>query len=87
MILLKIGWMVITSTLFFSLPVPSNAHPEINYTQSFVKFHNGYHMHLEEPEKPKDCDVIGNCLILPLILVIVVIMVIVIYHVRKEDSL
>jgi hypothetical protein len=85
--MLKIGLMVLAGTLFFTLPISSHAHPEINYTQSFVKFPNGYHMHLEEPEKPKDCDVIGNCLILPLVLVICVIMAIVVYHVRKEDSL
>jgi len=84
--MLKIGLMVLASTLFFSLPISSDAHPEINYTQSFVKFHTGYHMHLEEPEKPQDCEVIGNCLILPLVLVIAVIMAIVVYQVRKEDS-
>lgn len=83
--MLKIGLLVITATLFFSLPVSSYAHPEINYTQSFVKFSNGHHMHLEEPEKPRSCEVIGNCLIIPLVLVIVVIMAIVIYFVRKED--
>ena len=84
--MLKISFMIIM-TLLFSLPTSSYAHPEINYTQSFVKFSNGYHMHLEEPEKPRDCDMIGNCLILPLVLVICVIMAIVIYFVRKEDSL
>ncbi len=84
--MLKLGFLVITGILFFSLPVSSYAHPEINYTQSFVKFSNGYHFHLEEPEKPRDCDVIGNCLILPLVLVISVIMAIVVYYVRKEDS-
>ncbi len=83
--MLKIGLMIITVTLFLSLPTSSYAHPEINYTQSFVKFSNGDHMHLEEPEKPRHCDVIGNCLILPLVLVICVIMAIVIYFVRKED--
>ena len=77
--------MIITGTLFLSLPTSSYAHPEINYTQSFVKFSNGDHMHLEEPEKPKDCDMMGNCLIIPLVLVIVVIMAIVIYFVYKED--
>ncbi len=76
--------MIIAGTLFFSLPF-SYAHPEINYTQSFVKFTNGHHMHLEEPEKPRDCDMMGNCLILPLVLVICVIMAIVVYFVRKED--
>ena len=83
--MLKIGLMIITGTLFFSLPVSSDAHPQINYTQSFVKLSNGYHMHLEEPEKLKDCDMLGNCLIIPLVLVIVVIMAIVIYFVYKED--
>jgi len=83
--MLKMGLMVITSILFFSLPIYSEAHPEINYTQSFVKFSNGHHMHLEEPEKPRSCEVIGNCLIIPLVLVIVVIMAIVVYFVRKED--
>lgn len=84
--MLKIGFMIIT-TLLFSLPTSLYAHPEINYTQSFVKFSNGYHMHLEEPEKPKDCDMMGNCLIIPLVLVITAIMAIVIYFVYKEDSL
>ena len=84
--MLKIGLMIIMSTLLFSLPVFSYAHPEINYTQSFVKFSNGYHMHLEEPEKPKDCDLMGNCLILPLILIIGAIMAIVVFYVYKEDS-
>ena len=83
--MLKIELLVIAGTLFFSLPVSSDAHPQINYTQSFVKFHTGHHMHLEEPEKPRSCEVIGNCLIIPLVLVIVVIMAIVIYFVRKED--
>ena len=82
--MLKIGFMIIV-TLLFSLPISSYAHPEINYTQSFVKFSNGYHMHLKEPEKPRDCDYMGNCIIIPLVLIIAVIMMIVVFWVRKES--
>lgn len=87
--MLKISLMLIVITLLFSTPGVSFAHPDLNYTQSFVKFSNGDKMYLEAPEKPKktECDYVNNCTIVTLIVVIMVIMVITIAITYRESYL
>ena len=84
----KISLMLMVITLLFSTPL-SFAHPELNYTQSFVKSPNGDKMYLEEPEKLKvsECDYMDNCFLVTLILVIMVMMVITIAITYRESYL
>lgn len=81
--------MMIVFTLLVSAPVLSFAHPDLNYTKSFVRLSEGNIIYLDMPEKSKinECDWMGNCIMVTLTLSIMVIMVITISIIYRESYL